>query len=181
MKTYLFADMEFSGLDKDLHRPLEIAIIAADKHFKQIKAYSSCFYWEEIVFNDWSETTHAASGLLDDICDGKEADCIDADLVKFCSGLQGDLVLAGQSVHIDRDWMGRYLPQFSQKLNHRVFDLTTIDMLLEDRGSSIRNRSGAHRALPDARAALKSAQHYAASIRYSSSLDGVMVEQRNDF
>ena len=179
MKTYLFADMEFSGLDIELHRPLEIAMIATDKAFKSIKTYSSTFYWEEIQFNEWSEEQHASSGLLDDICDGRDAADIDADLLRFCSGLSGDLVLAGQSVHVDRSWIARYLPQFAKKLNHRVFDLTTIDMMLEDRGSSIRNRSKVHRAMADVRAAVKSAQHYAASISYSASLNGVNIESRD--
>lgn len=179
MKTYLFADMEFSGLDKNIHKPLEIAIIAADKSLKLIKAYTSVFYWEDVVFNPWSESNHAASGLLDEICDGKTCTEIDSDLTKFCSDLPGELILAGQSVHIDKDWINQYLPHFAKKLNHRVFDLSTIDMILEDRGSSIRNRSEQHRAMPDARAALKSAQHYASNIVYSASLDGAKFESRS--
>ena len=181
MKTYLFVDMEFSGLDYSINKPLEIAVIAADAKFKTIKTYSSVFYWNSVEFNDWSEAWHSASGLLDEIPEGKEAEDIDTDLVKFVGDVPGDLILAGQSVHVDREWIIKYLPRFYLKLNHRVFDLSTIDMLLEGLGSSIRNRSSEHRALPDARAALNSARHYAKNISYSATLEGNVIGTGNGF
>jgi oligoribonuclease len=170
VKTFLFLDMEFSGLDPRVHRPLEIAAIAADPRLKQLGKYHSAFYWDEIEFSDWSERVHSSSGLLDLIVDGKEADKIDAELCSFIRSLPGDIVLAGQSVYVDREWINCYLPHFASKLNHRMLDLTTIDMVLEDLGSSIRYRADTHRAPDDARAALEAARHYMKTLSYNPSL-----------
>lgn len=170
MKTFLFLDMEFSGLDPRVHRPLEIAAIAADPRLKQLGKYHSAFYWDEIEFSDWSERVHANSGLMDLIVDGKEAEQVDAELCSFVRSFPGDIILAGQSVYVDREWIACYLPHFASKLNHRMFDLTTIDMVLEDLGSSIRHRAGTHRAPDDAKAALESARHYMKTLSYNPSL-----------
>lgn len=167
MKTFLFLDMEFSGLDVKVNRPLEIAVIAADTNLKQIGKYHSAFYWDEIEFNDWSEKVHAKSGLIDLVVDGKEADKIDADLCALVRSLPGDIVLAGQSVYIDREWISHYLPHFASKLNHRMLDLTSIDMILEGFGCSIRHRADSHRAMDDAKAALEAARHYLKTLSYN--------------
>ena len=170
MKTFLFLDMEFSGLDPLVNKPLEIAAIAADPRLKQLGKYHSVFYWDQIDFSDWSEKMHAGSGLLDLIVDGKEADKIDAELCSFIRSLPGDIILAGQSVYVDRDWINHYLPHFASKLNHRMLDLTTLDMLLEDLGCSIRHRSDNHRAVDDAKCALESARHYMKTLSYNAHL-----------
>jgi oligoribonuclease len=170
VKTFLFLDMEFSGLDPRINKPLEIAAIAADARLRQLGKYHSVFYWDEIDFSDWSERTHAVSGLLDQIVDGKEADEIDAELCSFTRSLPGDIVLAGQSVYVDREWIKHYLPHFASKLNHRMLDLTTLDMLLENLGCSMRHRSNTHRAADDVKSALESARHYMKSLSYDASL-----------
>lgn len=170
MKTFLFLDMEFSGLDPHVHRPLEIAVIAADTSLKQLGKYHSAFYWDYIDFNDWSERVHTSSGLIDLIAEGKEADQIDAELCAFIRSLPGDIILAGQSVYVDREWISHYLPHFASKLNHRMLDLTTIDMVLEDLGCAIRHRSNTHRATDDAKSALESARHYMKTLSYNPSL-----------
>jgi oligoribonuclease len=170
MKTFLFLDMEFSGLDPRINRPLEIAMIATDESLRHLGEYHSVFYWDDISFNEWSEKTHTSSGLLEAIQDGRDSGEIDADLCSFVRSLPGDIVLAGQSVYVDRTWIGRYLPAFASKLNHRMLDLSTIDMMLEGLGCQIRHRADTHRALDDAKAALASAKHYSETISYNACL-----------
>ena len=170
MKTFLFTDLEFSGLDINNNRPLEIAIIAADSGLSVIKTFHKVFFWESIVFNDWSEKAHSASGLINELEFGEDADNIDADICSFLRSFEGDLILAGQSVHVDRAWINAYLPRFGSKLNHRMLDLSTLDMILEDIGYAANLRPRSHRAEDDARAALNSARHYRKSIKYDSSL-----------
>jgi oligoribonuclease len=165
MKTFLFLDMEFSGLDPAVNRPLEIAMVATDEGLHRLGEYQSVFYWEDIVFNDWSEKSHAANGLLDVIQDGKECHEIDAELCSFVKSLPGDIVLAGQSVYVDRAWINKYLPTFASKLNHRMLDITTMDMMFEGLGRSIKHRANTHRALDDARAALSAAKHYSEALK----------------
>lgn len=170
MKTFLFTDLEFSGLDMEKNRPLEIAIIATDANLCVIDTYHQTFFWDSIVFNEWSEASHLASGLLAEIENGADASQIDLDLCSFVKKLKGDLILAGQSVHIDKAWISKYLPKFNSKLNHRLLDLTSVDMILEDIGSAVKPRPRSHRAEDDAKSSLDRARHYRNSIKYESLL-----------
>ncbi|KAJ1359697.1 hypothetical protein KIN20_018481 [Parelaphostrongylus tenuis] len=97
---------------------------------------------EEVLDNmeDWSRKTFAENGLLSKIreskIDMKQAEDMDSSrfllvLVAILDFLANETVkqacpLAGNSVHLDRRFISKYMPRLDKHLHYRIVDVSTI-------------------------------------------------------
>ena len=137
--AYVWFDAEFTSLELETARLLQVAVIVTDSELKRLHPESAdlnlCIKLEEgEVVSPWVEENLA--GLVAQ-CRGAEAVTVaEADrqiagLLDQYAGTPRDSmserpVLAGNSVHNDWFLLRRFLPQFQQRLHYRLLDVSTL-------------------------------------------------------
>lgn len=177
MSEFLWLDLETTGLDPDRDIVLEFAVVLVDDGpggtWEELGAYQSVITPYdfngrtpgEIIggVDEFVERMHTRNGLFVELdnpelcCSIEEADAYLAALVP-----EGLPSLAGNSVHFDKGFLRRHMPEFHGRLSHRVFDVSTL--IRAERTYGDRNEQAAkpiaHRALPDVRASIATARRF---------------------
>ena len=137
--AYVWFDAEFTSLDLESARLLQVAVILTDTELNRLHPESAdlnlCIRLEEgEQVSAWVE--EHLSGLVEqcrseDAVTIEEADQRIAALLDQYAGAAHDAisdrpVLAGNSVHNDWVLMRRFLPQFGSRLHYRLLDVSTI-------------------------------------------------------
>ena len=143
--AYVWFDAEFTSLDLDNARLLQVAVIITDSNLKRMHPESAdlnlCIRLEEgESVSPW--VAENLSGLVEQCRSGAavslaEADRKIAELLDRYAGTPheklGDRpVLAGNSVHNDWHLMRRLLPEFSERLHYRLLDVSTLKIQWQD-------------------------------------------------
>ena len=178
--NFIWLDIETTGLDPRLPgaRILECAVMLAaddragdlsvvDELTVQIRATDEDLKaaWAAMDLKDstYVHNMHTKNGLLAE-CAVSEftVEEVDQYLYAWVQEFTGQrkpygLILAGFSVHFDRDWIRVHMPQFSSCLSHRVFDVSTLKAAARIAIDGYDPPKGnAHRALEDIRESLRS-------------------------
>ncbi|VGO14783.1 Oligoribonuclease [Pontiella desulfatans] len=137
--AYVWFDAEFTSLELDAARLLQVAVIITDNELNRLHPESAdlnlCIRLEEgEQVSAWVEEN--LSGLVAQCRTGgavtlEEADArIAAMLDRYagtpCAEMSDRPVLAGNSVHNDWFLMRRFLPQFAGRLHYRLLDVSTL-------------------------------------------------------
>lgn len=143
--AYVWFDAEFTSLELDQARLLQVAVIITDTDLRRIGPQEAdlnlCIRLEEgEKVSPW--VAENLSGLveqcrLDSAVSLEEADCqIAALLDQYCGTPCKEMVerpvLAGNSVHNDWFLMRKYLPLFGSRLHYRLLDVSTIKIQWQD-------------------------------------------------
>lgn len=80
---------------------------------------------------------HEKSGLLIDLYQDGTVVLEDAEDDILNSLPEGQVVLAGSSVHFDRAFIERYMPRLHERLHYRHFDVSAVRMLMESIGITL--------------------------------------------
>lgn len=109
---------------------------------------------------------HGVSGLLHDLTYGPTVSTADADAA-FCDlldahGLTEEVVLGGNSVMLDREFIREHLPRTYRRLSHRSVDMTSAALLLSQASSipPFTRPCHIHRAVPDVVESVCEYMHY---------------------
>ncbi|KAJ1359152.1 Oligoribonuclease, mitochondrial [Parelaphostrongylus tenuis] len=186
MGRLVWIDCEMTGLDHEKQRLVEIAVILTDKDLNIIAEGPDIVINqpEEVLDNmeDWSRRTFAENGLLSKIreskIDMKQAEDMDSSrflivLVVILDFLANETVkqacpLAGNSVHLDRRFISKYMPRLDKHLHYRIVDVSTIKELAarwypkEFKKAPLKRQT--HRALDDIRESIEELRYYRSSI-----------------
>lgn len=143
--AYVWFDAEFTSLELDQARLLQVAVIVTDHQLNRIHPEEAdlnlCIKLADgEPVSDWVEEN--LSGLVaqcrsDEAVTLEEADQqITALLDQYCGTPCNEMadrpVLAGNSVHNDWFLMRKFLPQFGSRLHYRLLDVSTIKILWQD-------------------------------------------------
>lgn len=178
--NFIWCDLETTGTDPRLPgaRILEAAVVlAADDRAGDLSIVDDVSVviratdedikaaWASMPLKDatFVHKMHTDNGLLGE-CAASEftVEEVDAYLFAWAQEFTGQrkpygLILAGFSVHFDRDWIRVHMPQFSSCLSHRVFDVSTLKAAARIAIDGYDPPKGnAHRALEDIRESLRS-------------------------
>lgn len=144
--AYVWFDAEFTSLDLDTARLLQVAVILTDPALRRLhpeeEGLNLCIRlkegeplspWVEEHLPDLVERCRS-----DEAVTVKEADRrIAALLDRYCGtpaeSMEGRPVLAGNSVHNDWYLMRRFLPQVMSRLHYRLLDVSTLKIQWMDR------------------------------------------------
>ena len=170
MAPLVWLDMEMSGLDPEVHRILEVAIIVTDGELNTI---AEAPVWvvhqsDEVLdaMDSWNKGTHGRSGLIDKVRASKfsEAD-VEAMILDFLRPLvpQGTAPLAGNTVHQDRRFMVRHLPALEAFFHYRNLDVSTVKELANRWAPEMAKgffKESKHLALDDVRDSIAELRYY---------------------
>ena len=160
MSAIVWMDMEMTGLDPEKDRILEIAVLVTDGDLEVIaEGPNLVVHQPEAVLgamDDWNTKHHTASGLIKRAQESEVNETLaSAALLDFLGEHteKKSAPLAGNSIHQDRRFLARYLPEVEDWLHYRNVDVSTVKELVRrwypKQYSGRPTKKGAHRAMDD--------------------------------
>ncbi len=163
----LWVDLEMTGLDIQKDVIIEIAVEVTDSTtFQTLASYEAVIHQPEDKLqnmNEWAANQHAISGLTERVrTEGKpEADVIH-ELVGFIKAQFGDepAILAGNSIHNDRNFIKQWWPDVEQVLHYRMLDVSSFKIVMQAKFGVQFEKKETHRAFDDIQASIAELQYY---------------------
>lgn len=162
----LWVDLEMTGLDPNEHVIIEIAAEVTDFDFKTLASYEALIKHPDGIIaksNEWALNQHKKSGLLDKIqAEGRPESDVMHELIGFIKAQFGNepAILAGNSIHNDRNFIARWWPAVNELLHYRMLDVTTLKILMQGKYGYEYEKNDAHRAFDDIQASIAELQNY---------------------
>ncbi|MGB1475329.1 MAG: oligoribonuclease [Candidatus Poseidoniaceae archaeon] len=165
----VWIDLEMTGLDLDTESIIEIATIITDGELNIIAEGPNLAIKvsEELLANmdEWNTTHHTSSGLVDRI--RSEGVSLEEAIKQTCEFLEqniesGTAPLCGNSIHNDRAFLAKEMPEVLDLLHYRIVDVSTIKELVNRWYPDLQrySKKEAHRALDDIIESVEELRHY---------------------
>lgn len=172
----LWMDLEMTGLHAHDDLILEVAAIVTDWDFKEIATYQGVVKNDKNLLSGrlelnkefWDANTESRDGLLAQNTDGKPLEDIEKELISFINkNFESDkpVMLAGNSIHIDRRFITAQWPKLDAKLHYRMLDVSAWKVVFEGKYKKKFAKPEAHRALEDIRGSIMELQYYLAKLK----------------
>ena len=168
--SYTWIDLEMTGLDSHSDRLLEVAMIVTDERFAELSSYHA------YVKNDvaelqprfaqnafWQAYPKNMNHFLQQATSGQTLTEIDTVLVSLIDQYREadtPMILAGNSVHADRRFIERWLPETFSCLHYRQLDVSSWKVVMESRYGLHYQKANTHRALDDIKESMTELQYY---------------------
>lgn len=132
----IWLDLEMTGLDPEKDKIVEIATLVTDGELNVLAEGPDLVIHQtpEVInhMNDWCQEHFAESGLLNEIHDSKvslaEAEEKTLNFLKKNSPSKTAL-FAGNSVHIDKEFIRVQMPKLAAFVHYRIIDVSTVKEL----------------------------------------------------
>ncbi len=167
----VWIDLEMSGLDPSRERILEVAVLLTDKNLNLIAEGPELILHQSDAVLDamdaWNTKHHGESGLTEAVrnsgCSESDAEMQVLDfLKKHCNA--GQSPLAGNSIHQDRQFLARYMPQLEAFMHYRNIDVSSIKELvkrwLPQVYTNAPQKQNHHRAMQDIHESIEELRYY---------------------
>ena len=165
----VWIDLEMTGLDLDTESIIEIATIITDGELNIIAEGPNLAITvsEELLANmdEWNTTHHTSSGLVERI--RSEGVLLEEAIKQTCEFLEqniepGTAPLCGNSIHNDRAFLAKEMPEVLDLLHYRIVDVSTIKELVNRWYPDLQRyrKKEAHRALDDIIESVEELRHY---------------------
>jgi len=157
----VWIDTETTGLDHEKDTLLEVAVIITTDDLEIVDSYSEVIKTKKRdlkKMNEFVLNLHTKSNLVSAVGEAtKTMGEVEQEVITFLGrhGLTKGLVLAGNSVHFDRYFLLRLMPELMRKFTHQNLDVTSIGHCVKRWHPEVydlmKSQSGevAHRALDD--------------------------------
>ena len=166
----IWIDMEMSGLDPGKERVLEVAMVVTDGDLNTVAEAPVLVVHQSdevlAAMDDWNKSAHSKSGLIDRVKASTLTEReVDEQMVAFLADYvpPGISPLCGNSVHQDRRFMARYLPQLEAYFLYRNLDVSTLKELARRWKPQIMTgltKHGKHEALADVHESIEELRYY---------------------
>ena len=165
----VWIDLEMTGLDLNTESIIEIATIITDGELNIIAEGPNLAVKvsEELLANmdEWNTTHHTSSGLVERI--RSEGVSLEEAIKQTCDFLvqniePGTAPLCGNSIHNDRAFLAKEMPEVLDLLHYRIVDVSTIKELVNRWYPDLQRyrKKEAHRALDDIIESVEELRHY---------------------
>ena len=170
----LWVDLEMTGLDPVEDRILEIGAIVTDWDFNEIATYEAAvkvgpklvekrmFKGPSAAFYDAHPENRAAL-VKQNLEHGRSARTVENELIAFIDGhfpKDTPVLLAGNSIHMDRRFIINEWPRFDARLHYRMLDVTAWKVVFEGKFKKKFAKPEAHRALSDIKGSIEELRYY---------------------
>jgi oligoribonuclease len=165
----LWVDLEMTGLDSEQDVILEVAAEVTDFDCKTLASYEACVFQPREVIVDrmqkniwWKDYPENRDEFLRRCQDGKPGDIVEQELVKLIEDNFGSepAVLAGNSIHNDRNFIRYWWPALDLKLHYRMLDVSAWKVLMQGKFGVQFEKKEVHRAFDDIQASIAELQYY---------------------
>jgi len=166
----IWIDMEMSGLDPEIERVLEIAIVITDAQLNTVaEAPVLVIHQPDSLLDamdNWNKSTHRKSGLIDrvkasSLTEAQAEEQMTAFLAQHVP--KGVSPICGNSVHQDRRFLVKYLPKLDEYFHYRLIDVSTLKELARRWKPEVLNgmvKHGKHEALADIHESIAELKYY---------------------
>lgn len=177
----VWIDLEMTGLTVNDCTIIEIATIITNSELEIIAEGPDLVIHQpdELLdaMDEWNTTHHGESGLTQAVKDSKiDIASAEAQTLEFIKKYvpQGVSPLCGNSVHNDRIFLDKFMPELVGFCHYRNIDVSTIKELSRRwYGEKIMPpKKGAHRALDDIVESIEELRHYRKEVFRASLEDG---------
>ncbi len=166
----IWIDMEMSGLNPETDRILEVALVVTNSSLDTVaEAPVMVVHQPDAVLDamdEWNKSVHARSGLIERVKASTvpEAEA-EARLLAFLVEHVPSNVspMCGNSVHQDRRFLARYMPQLEAHFLYRNLDVSTLKELAKRWKPDIMGglvKHGKHEALADIHESIEELKYY---------------------
>ena len=166
----LWVDLEMTGLDPTKDVILEVAAEITDFNFKTLANYEArvkhprqkvlALFQANIWYRDkFPENRDDFLKTLDQAKSSEQVESELADLVKqqFGSELA---ILAGNSIHNDRNFIKHWWPNLDVRLHYRMLDVSSFKVFMQGKYGVVYEKNSLHRAFDDIQASIAEMQYY---------------------
>ncbi len=174
-KYILWVDLEMTGLNPTKDVIQEVGAIITDWDFKELGRYESIVKQpRELVEqlmneNPWFlEYEGNRQAFLDTAEQGKPLEQVEAELISFIDehiGTASPVLLAGNSIHMDRRFIDTYWPNLSKLLHYRMLDVSAWKVVFEGKYKKKFAKPETHRAFEDIRGSIEELKYYLKKVR----------------
>ena len=175
----LWLDLEMTGLDPIEDRIMEVGAIITDWDFNEIETYEAAIkvgprLVEKRMFNGpskdfWEKFPGVRDALIKQNADnGRSGRTIENELLAliekhFDKDVQ--VLLGGNSIHMDRRFIINEWPRLDARLNYRMLDVSAFKVVFEGKYSKKFSKPEAHRALEDIRGSIMELKYYLGKVK----------------
>ncbi len=169
----LWVDLEMTGLDPQEDVILEVGAIITDWRLNEYAEYQSAVHVDEQRAKErmyksasaafWESVPETRAALLAQNATAPSANTVEDQLLALLDEhIPGDerVILAGNSIHMDRQFIDTAWPRLARRLHYRMLDVTSWKLVFENRYRRKMTKREAHRALDDIRGSIQELQYY---------------------
>lgn len=169
-RNLLWVDLEMTGLDPDKDRILEVAAIITDWQFNELAQFDSGVGHDvkEIekrldlnpFYVKMKDNKRALLELSSQSPPEAVVERLLVDFVRAHCDTHYPIVLAGNSIHMDRQFIRAYWPHLDQLLHYRMLDVTSWKLVFENKYGKKHVKKESHRALGDIHESIEELKNY---------------------
>ena len=163
----LWVDLEMTGLDPAKDKILEVAAIATDMQLNEIARYEAVvkvdeeFMKSRMVGDFWEKNSKSRDALIAQNETGKPVKEVEKELLDFINkNCSKELYLAGNSIHQDRKFIEREMPELNKLLHYRMLDVSSWKIYFENAKHKKFTKPENHRALDDINGSIEELKWY---------------------
>ncbi len=163
----LWIDLEMTGLEPDKDKILEVAAIATDMDLNEIATYEAVvkvddkLIKERMVGEFWERNKESYDALVSQNENGRPVKEVEGELLEFLDKNFGkEIYLAGNSIHQDRKFIEREMPELNKRLHYRMLDVSAWKIYFENALDKKFTKRDAHRALDDINGSIEELKWY---------------------
>ena len=164
----LWIDLEMTGLDPAKDKILEVAAIATDMQLNEIATYQAVvkvdeeFMKSRMVGDFWEKNNKSREALITQNETGQPVKEVEKELLDFLDKyfVKKEIYLAGNSIHQDRKFIEREMPELDKRLHYRMLDVSAWKIYFENAKRKKFTKPENHRALDDINGSIEELKWY---------------------
>ena len=156
-----------TGLEPEKDRILEVAAIATDMKLNEIARYEAVVKVDERIIKNrmvgdfWEKNNKTRDALIAQNETGRAVKEVERELIEFIEKNFGKTVyLAGNSIHQDRKFIEREMPELDKKMHYRMLDVSAWKIYFENTLNKKFTKPENHRALDDINGSIEELKWY---------------------
>jgi oligoribonuclease len=172
MKSLFWIDLEMTGLDEKRHHIVEVAAVVTDTNLERLAEYTSVVFQppENLATMDaWPLEAHTKSGLLLRIPNGKPLSQVETELLELIDrhfSKDKRIVLAGNTVGMDKRFIEASMPRLAARLHYRIIDVSSFKEVFREKYGIDYEKEGTHRALDDIYESIAELKTYLSHVQF---------------